>query len=997
MATNIFAGRPNAVIAKATISIDSLGFDATNINVVYEVGNSLKSWIPGRPFNPLTIITTGRSYWIVPKIDMDLTAYFYPPNPDLEYPSLYTGWALTSTSPPVNDSFQRWVVNDAGTYTNFHDINGTAIIVSSGEVAGGVVELWGINGVWEKVIYSVPLVDYIKKIDAISKSSVVDNLVSNDAQKVLSANQGSVLKGLIDNAVIISGSSYRGVATPTGTPPVVAGNFFLLANQPGTYANYGGVTVTGNFAIISKVGAVWSVTNANVGSVYVSINDAFGAMGNGFADDTQAMVNAFDFILHAGGGTLFGRKGVYMISSDVRFNGSGAFQEGMLSIIGEKGMVFKKTNDFPEDGYIFQFRKTKNITISGVHFEGISPDVNVANFGDGCITFTSSENITVENCGFKNFGDGVLKVSSTGINNTPIAVESKRVFVKNNFFENCFQTSTTTGGVQDYIMADNIFLNSRIKFATRYNVADRIIISNNTVSGIAGITSPIEIVGYSNVIVEGNTIKDSDSVAINIYSNSLSVDDLITKNISIINNTIFNTTGGIRVDNSTLTSGFKNLFKNLKIKGNTISETHTNPCINITNGSYQGIDISGNYMQNTDSLGVIISISSDSTINDSDLISITANTILAPASYSIRVQSLITENRKLKNVFINGNNMLDGAMYLSNIADLDIFSNVVKFSSPSIPNQTDNLSLMSIKMNRFMMGSSNGFNLVSCSGIDFCLNNIEGTSPAYNLRYDATCSGVINEINNNVSGAMLRNVPVYLITSGIGSPNGTVIASIGSIYSQRDGPLWYKASGDTINTGWSNFVNTGGAALGAATIGSTNGNLTLLANAVNFIVDQVGVSVSSNLIKNRTDFNNANADFSNNGLRIARGISSSAASVMEIRQQGIGATGDILAFRDVAGTNKSGVNYLGYFRMFKVLQNIDFGSVPANSRLAAPATIAITGSVVGDKVIVYNQSINGLMFEAFVTSADTVTAYAINYTTSAIDPTAVDFQFTILK
>lgn len=81
MANNLFADVPAAVVATQTISFASAGFDTSNTRIIYEVGSPLKSYVPGRAINAVTSFTTGNGYYIVPKLDMDKTAYLIPPIP----------------------------------------------------------------------------------------------------------------------------------------------------------------------------------------------------------------------------------------------------------------------------------------------------------------------------------------------------------------------------------------------------------------------------------------------------------------------------------------------------------------------------------------------------------------------------------------------------------------------------------------------------------------------------------------------------------------------------------------------------------------------------------------------------------------------------------------------------------------------------------------------------------------------------------------------------
>lgn len=83
MANNIRVG-VNAVIAlkdKTGVSLESLGFNPTNIVVVYEANQVYKSWVPGRSINAFDSLVGERGYLIISKQEMDLTTTFAAPLP----------------------------------------------------------------------------------------------------------------------------------------------------------------------------------------------------------------------------------------------------------------------------------------------------------------------------------------------------------------------------------------------------------------------------------------------------------------------------------------------------------------------------------------------------------------------------------------------------------------------------------------------------------------------------------------------------------------------------------------------------------------------------------------------------------------------------------------------------------------------------------------------------------------------------------------------------
>lgn len=83
-------------------------------------------------------------------------------------------------------------------------------------------------------------------------------------------------------------------------------------------------------------------------------------------------------------------------------------------------------------------------------------------------------------------------------------------------------------------------------------------------------------------------------------------------------------------------------------------------------------------------------------------------------------------------------------------------------------------------------------------------------------------------------------------------------------------------------------------------------------------------------------------------------------------------------------------------RMFNVSSTLDFGSISAQS--SADLTITVTGAQVGDSVVLGLPSspTAGIVFNAFVSAADTVTVRAHNYTGSPIDPASASYAVTVL-
>jgi hypothetical protein len=79
--TPLHALTPAVVVATVNIGFVAAGITAANTQTIFEVGNPLKSYDPTRPFNPITGFEAGKGYYVVPKLNFDLSNMLYPPIP----------------------------------------------------------------------------------------------------------------------------------------------------------------------------------------------------------------------------------------------------------------------------------------------------------------------------------------------------------------------------------------------------------------------------------------------------------------------------------------------------------------------------------------------------------------------------------------------------------------------------------------------------------------------------------------------------------------------------------------------------------------------------------------------------------------------------------------------------------------------------------------------------------------------------------------------------
>ena len=94
----------------------------------------------------------------------------------------------------------------------------------------------------------------------------------------------------------------------------------------------------------------------------------------------------------------------------------------------------------------------------------------------------------------------------------------------------------------------------------------------------------------------------------------------------------------------------------------------------------------------------------------------------------------------------------------------------------------------------------------------------------------------------------------------------------------------------------------------------------------------------------------------------------------------------------IAGTGTAAIN-----KILTATASLNFPSISAASQ--ADLTITVTGAAVGDEVIMSLPAAPaaGLVFNAFVSAADTVTIRASNITASPVDPAAANYGVVVLN
>ncbi|MDO6528150.1 glycosyl hydrolase family 28-related protein [Motilimonas sp. 1_MG-2023] len=227
-----------------------------------------------------------------------------------------------------------------------------------------------------------------------------------------------------------------------------------------------------------------------------------------------------------------------------------------ITIQGNTGTVIKKTiapgsNPDLRDSLIF-IDNSEGLIIQNLSFVGVFNSIGEAPrwTHDGLYIGSANDAIIRQNT-FFGFGDACLRVNTSPYHEIG-GIYSNNVLVSNNVFEQCMQISTTIkidkfGGVNNLEFSDNTFKNMRgpLKLATRQPTFGLKVIRNKFINGY---THAMDILGYSDVEVKNNLIKDyPNGYFLDIRPNDEIEKTLEIKNIDVSENVILNTGRGLRI------------------------------------------------------------------------------------------------------------------------------------------------------------------------------------------------------------------------------------------------------------------------------------------------------------------------------------------------------------------------------------------------------------------------------------------------------------------
>ncbi|MBQ4834137.1 right-handed parallel beta-helix repeat-containing protein [Pseudoalteromonas sp. MMG010] len=194
-----------------------------------------------------------------------------------------------------------------------------------------------------------------------------------------------------------------------------------------------------------------------------------------------------------------------------------------VSIIGRGEVNFHKCDNFNGE-YLLQILNSNNVLIKNINFFGNTLDTNKYQWGEQGLLCAGCSKLQINGNQFYNFGDAAIRVTSSTGHLSGASINSTRVDIINNYFENVTQVTTTHpwttrfGGVDKIHIANNIFnkLKGGVKLASRSYV-EKATISGNIFYANKG--TAIESVYYSKVQIKNNMFINNDGFILNVYPN----------------------------------------------------------------------------------------------------------------------------------------------------------------------------------------------------------------------------------------------------------------------------------------------------------------------------------------------------------------------------------------------------------------------------------------------------------------------------------------------
>lgn len=595
--------------------------------------------------------------------------------------------------------------------------------------------------------------------------------------------------------------------------------------------------------------ALTRVSYSLINGTPVNVAD-FGAVGDGVTDDTAAISAASASLQN--GGTLYFPEGTYLVSylgagytsvygnRIMDFNG-----KSDISIVGNNATIKIVDHDIASKGGLMfmWFKSCKRVTISGFNFDmtfiGVNTNANYYPFVGAIITSddagafnTLCSDFLVEKCTFKLFHPYGQYAQS----GAPYLGDSNNGYkMFSAFFSGVFSATTYATQNRNVIVKDVIFLDGHNGYGIWFWSWNNCTVDNlsalswvskasNQTGAFSG--DGVACIRYHQFYCEGIKIVNSyfrakpcsERTAAGFEGNASLIS--LTQNLtgdftngySLVENNIFILGNGDSANAQTDSGVYADCYGDIIVQGNTFdgigvtTNAYAGECVRY-NASAGGGNGHGTFVCSNNIFGAYNSYNQNiifsngaasNALRRCKLFVCTGNISASQAQYFLLISDPPLGGGSGCRMTIIANNNIDGTLNT-------VFDKNNSNSRAILYSFTDANDQVFITNNQFrakftaILANASTVNTPFIAGNSYydVTNPSAGPAPPNNSYLD--------KIFVDVNGAIYPNAGGVFWTTGSGSPEGAVTASVGSLYSRINGgagtTLYVKESG-AGNTGW---------------------------------------------------------------------------------------------------------------------------------------------------------------------------------------------------
>ena len=569
-----------------------------------------------------------------------------------------------------------------------------------------------------------------------------------------------------------------------------------------TYDNIDGINSINAFEISYTPPFNNSVTTTvgNKLAQTVSVMD-FGATGNGITDDTAAI----QFALNSGSNAIFFPNGTYVITSSI-------YPKANQQLIGVGATITTTNNQF---FYAIDLNNADNVEINGLKIIGPAS----GNGFDTAIIVNSSNNVLITGCLIKDIGQEATPFPAERGFGIHIRENSTNIKIVNNTIDNIKGYGLSRGDgilLQDcnniLIQGNSIGVVRRMQIAAADNVVDLRIIGNqleNSYCAAIDIEPDVVSTTTGKIIIQGNTIRNfgskpgatigSQFYGIDIHGvSSTNTNYVISDNIIIAENA-----------QAVACIWAHSLANNATITGNILDcNGYCDGMLLYSGNGFKQAIISNNIIRNFVQYGINAEVNSILIVSDNIIESIAVGQIAVSIGGTVASPTYLTFTGNTCSIFATASG---SGVYIGSVSTINFSDNFISVNSGDglLMLQNEATMVAGVFSNNIMRnigtGTAKSAFILSSVGAGAVTKTIFGGNVQEGFDTTLSTSGSVSFSAPIMMGGFQMNTTNVLWLTGAGTPESSITANIGSLYTRTNGgantTLYVKESG-TGNTGW---------------------------------------------------------------------------------------------------------------------------------------------------------------------------------------------------